>query len=111
MAEALQEVTKWEGNFPNHQYLVEGSKVLAYIKEGTKKPHYLSHPMNFDKRGRKFVTLKKNPFKDLTPSAEIVEVQGSKGNVYQVNITEGTCSCPSATFRGKCKHLDAVMKK
>ena len=105
MAEVVQETTAWD--FPNHTYLLEGSKMLAYIKAGTKKPIYLKHPMSFDKRGRKFIAVKKNPFtKKLEADPDTVEVAGSKGAVYLVNKKAGTCTCAGWNFRGHCRHLE-----
>lgn len=106
--QALKEVTVWKDNFPNHVYLLDGNNLVAYIKHGTKKPFYFKNPIKgFDKRGRKFVEVKPNPFKEQQKSATI-EVKGSKGNVYYVDPDAKTCTCPGFTFRGTCKHLENV---
>jgi len=34
--------------------------------------------------------------------------KGSKGNSYFVNVEEKTCTCPGFTFRGNCKHVEAL---
>ncbi len=100
--EALRETTG--GLFPPHVYLLEGTKLVAYIQTGTDKPFYFKNGIKgFDKRGRKFVTVTPNPF---TVKAEPrIEIQGSKGQVYYVNTEENSCTCPGYTFRGDCKHL------
>lgn len=104
--EAVTEVTEWnfEGPAPNHVYLMDGSKAVAYIPFGKGKAIYFSKPLVIDKRGRKFKPLKRNPFK-----VEVAEtrraVVGSKGETYWVDDREGTCTCPGFTFRGTCKHL------
>ena len=108
--EALREVTVWEGleyRQPNHIYLFDGSKAVAYIKWGEGAPEYFKNPMAIDKRGRKFVPADKKLFKQVKEESNVREVQGSKGQIYQVNDQEGTCSCPGFTFRGACKHLAA----
>ena len=40
-------------------------------------------------------------------------IKGSKDNTYIVVITDKgfTCDCPGFTFRGKCKHTEAVAQK
>lgn len=106
--EAVLEVTKWEGieyRQPNHIYLLEGDKVLAYIKWGEGKPEYLSGKIKIDRRGRKFVKSDINLFNIKGAKSNVREVQGSKGAVYQVDDEAGTCTCPGFTFRGTCKHL------
>lgn len=115
---ALKETTDWgNAKAPNHTYLVDGNNLIAYIKQGEIEPFYFKKPIKgFDKRGRKFDTLKSNPFKDWakllkahidveeTPSY-IKKVAGSKpGVTYEVNTDENTCTCPGYTFRGSCKH-------
>ena len=41
---------------------------------------------------------------------KIVEVAGSKGAVYKVNLTKNTCTCSAFKFgkKGTCKHLEEL---
>lgn len=109
MVKAVKETTVWncEHTQPNHIYLMEGDTVLAYIKWGKGEPEYLRTPLKIDRRGRKFEELKDNPFevKLQEQPSFIVRVKGSKGNEYEVNTAEHTCTCPGFTFRGDCKHI------
>jgi hypothetical protein len=51
--EALRETTG--GQFPPHTYLLNGTTLVAYIKQGTSQPYWFKNGIkNFDKRGRKF---------------------------------------------------------
>jgi SWIM zinc finger len=102
---AYKEITDW--TTPNHTYLLDGTNLLAYIKDGESQPFYFKNPIKgFDKRGRKFIELDDNPF-NVTVSSTLREVKGSKGNSYFVNDNDNTCTCPGFTFRGKCKHVEA----
>ena len=107
--EALKETTDWgKSNAPNHTYLLDGSNLVAYIKQGETTPFYFKNPIKgFDKRGRKFVVVKPNPFKTKVVSNTIA-VKGSKGNTYYVDPEAKTCTCSGFNFRGKCKHLEMV---
>jgi len=109
----LREVTEdWTVDFmPNHTYLVEGDVIIAY-KPWHDDPiqHLKSGKIKLDKRRRKFKEL---PFvasewgiEQPKPTSDIVEVAGSKGNVYRVNISAETCNCPGNTYRGYCKHIE-----
>lgn len=116
--EAIRETTVWDNNTPNHTYLLDGTTLVAYIKQSETTPIYLKKGIKgFDKRGRKFEVVKPSPFKDWakllkafveaepTPSY-IKKVAGSKpGVTYEVNTQEKTCTCPGFTFRGDCKHV------
>lgn len=103
--EALRETTG--GAFHPHVYLLDGNKLVAYIKSGEVEPFYFKNPIKgFDKRGRKFVTVTPNPFKVKTQS-NLIKVKGSNGNEYTIDPDEKTCNCPGFTFRGTCKHLAA----
>ena len=111
--EAVREITEWTGvdyRSPNHDYLLDGDRVIAYRPWGTAEIRVLSGKIKIDRRGRKFVKLEPNPFETPAINSEnlIVEVKGSKGNSYFVNKEEKTCTCPGFTFRGNCKHLEAV---
>jgi hypothetical protein len=51
--EALRETTG--GQFPPHTYLLNGTTLVAYIKQGTSQPYWFKNGIKgFDKRGRKF---------------------------------------------------------
>lgn len=106
--QALVETTG--GDFPAHTYLLDGTNLVAYIKVGETTPFYFKNPIKgFSKTGRKFETLKVNPFKPQQAQAVmpwIKRVQGSKPGVfYTVNTEEHTCTCQGFTFRGACKHI------
>lgn len=107
---AVREITQWnmEGQ-PNHTYLLDGDKIMAYIPNGKTEPTYFNRPMKFDRRGRKFTELKVNPFKTEIKS-NLIEVKGSNGNSYFVDPEKGTCSCPAFKFKGTCKHIKEVLE-
>lgn len=109
--EAVKETTVWADgkSAVNHTYLLDGDKMVAYIRYGTTEPFYFKQPIKgFSRSGRKFEKLTTNPFKvnvEETP-AYIKKVAGSKPGVfYTVNTDENTCTCPGYTFRGTCKHV------
>ncbi len=107
--EAIRETTDWA--VPGHTYLLDGTTLVAYIKKGDTEPFYFKNGIKgFDKRGRKFVSADKSLFETPQNAAEnaLVEVKGSKGNTYYVNIEEATCTCPGYTFRGRCKHTEEL---
>jgi hypothetical protein len=107
--DAIRETTDWDT--PNHTYLLDGTTLVAYIKQGETTPFYFSKGIkNFDKRRRTFVKADVSLFESHVESA-VIEVQGSKGSVYYVNPENATCTCPGFTFRGKCKHTDILVDK
>ena len=109
--EAVREVTEWsDSNNANHTYLLDGMKMVAYIKVGDTVPFYFKNPITIDKRGRKFVAVNPNPFKNVKEKSTIIKVQGSKGNVYSIDTEEKTCTCPGFTYRGTCKHITELVK-
>ena len=106
--EAVVETTEWSGDVqPNHKYLLDGAKVLAYIKQGSTTPFYFKNPITIDKRGRKFVPLKSNPFK-VKEKSTVIKVSGSKGQVYSIDTENKTCDCMGFQFRATCKHLQLI---
>lgn len=110
--EAVREITVWTGvnRQPNHDYLLDGDRVMAYRKWGEGEVIPCSGKVKLDRRGRKFVKLDPNPFGLFGKKKEplVIEVQGSKGAIYFVNPEEKTCSCPGFTFRNSCKHIKEV---
>ena len=101
--EALRETTG--GAFHPHVYLLDGNKLVSYIKSGDTEPFYFKNPIKgFDKRGRKFATVTPNPFKVKTQS-NLIKVKGSNGKEYTIDPEAKTCNCPGFTFRGACKHM------
>lgn len=102
--EAIKEITG--GLFPAHIYLLDGSTLVAYIKKDESDPFYFKNGIKgFDKRGRKFVPVDQQLFKQIKRKSNVITVQGSKGQVYTVDPDEKTCTCPGFTFRGSCKHV------
>ena len=103
--QAVREITKWEGaTQPNHTYLLDGDKMVAYIKFGKGEPFYFKKPIVISRSGRKFEQLKDSPFK-TEPKSDLIVVIGSKGNNYFIDPEAKTCTCSGFTFRGTCKHI------
>jgi hypothetical protein len=109
--EALKEITEWKVDFrqPNHTYLLDGTKVLAYRPWHTGEPVW-GTPMRFDRRYRKFepADLKLFGIVDAPASVHVnalQAVEGSKGAIYYVDPEAHTCTCPGYKFRGKCRHI------
>jgi SWIM zinc finger len=116
MAEAYKETTIWaDGSTSiNHTYLLEGDRMIAYMRSQTSVPFYFRTPIPIDRRGRKFERLETNPF-ELVASvvepqtvSELKEIEGSKGAKYYLNVEARTCTCPGFTYRGDCKHVKAL---
>jgi len=104
--EALRETTG--GQFPAHTYLLDGTKLVAYIKVSETKPFYFKNGIkHFDKRGRQFEKVDAGQFK-AKKASNLIEIKGSKGNSYFVNAEDNTCTCPGYTFRGACKHVAEI---
>jgi hypothetical protein len=105
--QAVRETTDWGTQATsNHTYLLDGNNLVAYIKQGHSEPFYFKSPIKgFDKRGRTFESADDTLFAKIEKPAGLVEVQGSKGQVYSVDLEAQTCTCPGFTFRGACKHV------
>ena len=106
---AVRETTVWKDVAvqSNHVYLMDGDKAVAYIKWGAGEAFYFKKPLRLDKRGRKFETLKTDPFK-VKPVSNMIRVEGSKGAVYEVDPDAKTCTCPGFLFRSQCKHIEGI---
>lgn len=120
MMQILQEVTDWSCDYKpcNHTYLIDSSKVYAYAVDGGKQIVKLNQPLVIDKRYRKFIKTTHSGLAKLmsnvVPSNVRIFNVKSKNKVYTVEVTDNStyrCGCTGFTFRGKCKHGDAVMQK
>ena len=108
---AVLETTKWDWECqPNHTYLLDGDKIVAYIPKGESTPKYFKGVLRINKRGRTFRELKVSPFKTQPSDKKIIKVQGSKGNTYEIDPVEKSCTCPGWMYRGKCKHIEEYLK-
>ena len=109
MAQAYKELTVWADapSAMNHTYLLEGDRMLAYIRAGTDKEFWFSKPITISRSGRKFVPVEPSPFTGIGGSIapQLREVVGSKGDSYLVDDEKNTCTCPGYTYRGTCKHI------
>ncbi len=100
--EALRETTG--GLFPAHTYLLDGTTLVAYIKNNESEPFYFKNGIKgFDRRGRKFEEVSPNPFKQLKKDTHGKTVIGSSGQTY--TVTAESCTCPGFTYRATCKHM------
>ena len=65
--EILKEVTVWDVEFrqPNHVYLLEGDKVIAYQPWGEGEIKVYPEPRRINKRYRKFIKFKTTVFDGL----------------------------------------------
>lgn len=108
--EAVREVTIWDLNFqPNHIYLLDGDRIIAYIPKGSTEVRVSkSGKIKLDRRGRKFEQADISLFDGVKNSTNTIIVQGSKGKTYTVDPDANTCTCPGFTYRGTCKHLTAL---
>jgi hypothetical protein len=113
-----QETTMWEGDIPNHIYLLDDSKskMYAYVKAGTDSVFTFTKPISISTRGRKFTAIQNTfNYKIVNPKteADTWQVAGSKGDMYTVSLSKGEykCSCTGFKYHGKCKHIDQVKSK
>ena len=108
MIEVLQEVTDWGNQAVSNgiYHINDLGQLVAYQAPQGKLKTFKNPIKQFSKSHRKFKTIDQyydNSEATLAPHVTIVK--GSKGNEYQVDTKEGTCSCPGYKFRGDCKHV------
>ena len=88
--QAFKEITVWADSNTaiNHTYLLDGDKMVAYIRYGTTEPFWFKTPIKISKSGRKFEQVSDDLFNlsmnVLTPN-NIKEVTGSNGTKYIIN--------------------------
>ena len=107
--EAIREITDWGiPEAKNHTYLIDGSSLIAMIRNGENTPRFFKNPIRgFSKSGRKFVRLDIGLFGQV-PKTNKIEVSGSNGSKYNVDKESKTCTCPGFVFRRACKHVVAL---
>jgi hypothetical protein len=115
----LKETTIWncEHAVPNHTYLLDGKgKVIAYANESDGSISQLKTGFILDKRYRKFIEVKNPALSQLIEkpigNVRIFKVK-SKDKEYTVQLQGKSlsCTCTGFSFRGKCKHIEAVSKQ
>ena len=106
------ETTNWEDSTPNGIYLLNDSKskMYAFRPVGTGEIKVFKNPIRIDLRGRKFAVNSvqfKTELKEPEPEGRVIEVRGSKGDIYKVTDVNGnlSCTCSGFRFRGECKHI------
>jgi hypothetical protein len=117
----LKEVTQWKVPYrqPNHVYLMDGDRALAYVRWGQGEPEYFATPTRIDRRGRKFIEVNNDWGFKVTVRAPAPEpgqswtVTGSRGDTYTVKLDAGrwSCTCPGHSFRGRCRHVNEQQEK
>ena len=110
---AYTEITQWQVPYtaPNHEYLLDGDRMLAYRAHGQGNPVFFKNPIRFDRRGRKFIEIDTAVFNIAKEvESKLIAVAGSKGNTYYINPEDNSCTCPGYMFRGSCKHVKDLVK-
>jgi hypothetical protein len=106
MIEILLETTDW-GKYKvnNGMYHVNGAGQLVAYQPNAESPlQVLKSPSKqFSKSRRKFKKIGAYP--EVHNDPKVLIVKGSKGNEYQIDTDNGTCTCPGYTYRGNCKHV------
>jgi hypothetical protein len=113
----FQETTEWSTPAVNHIYLLSDDKckMYAYVRGDNNQLTEFKRPIGIDTRGRKFKVVE-NTFGYKIPTMQSLnpnwKVEGSKGDVYTVELVNGRykCSCAGFKFRHKCSHIDKVPK-
>lgn len=106
MIRILRETTGQVDDFfyQPHLYYVNEKDKLVWFQAGdySRGLDKYPKPLKFDMRGRKFEQVGTVPEEH---DDEIIQVAGSNGKMYQVNVSKKTCTCPGFKFRGECKHI------
>ena len=57
----------------------------------------------------KYMTYKPREIKPVA-GEKVWQVEGSKGNIYTVRLSNGSysCTCPGFGFRRKCRHITEI---
>ena len=108
------ETTDYRDRVANGIYLLNDSKSKMYaFRPATGEIKVFKNPIRIDVRGRKFVLNSvqfKTNVREEEPEGRVIEVRGSKGDVYKVVELNGnySCTCSGFKFRGDCRHVKSV---
>jgi hypothetical protein len=109
------ETTDYKDPVPNGIYLLDDSKtkMYAFRPRATDEIKVFKNFIRIDTRGRKFIV---NPVQFPTqvaepePEGRVIEVQGSRGDVYKLTELNGnwSCTCSGFRFRSHCRHIESL---
>jgi hypothetical protein len=109
------ETTDYRDAIKNGVYLLDDSKskMYAFRSPVTNSIKVFRNPIRMDMRGRKFMV---NPVQFPTqvtepePEGRVIEVQGSRGDVYKLTELNGnwSCTCSGFKFRSQCRHIESL---
>lgn len=119
--QVIKETTVWNTDYSviNHTYLLDNSNhLIAYARGDTGEIIISkSKTITIDKRYRTFKIVKHPGLEKLVKTEKqngvrLFKVQSGQ-KVYNVEIRENgyICTCTGFSFRGKCKHGEAVAEK
>ena len=112
MIRILKEITGTKDGFTYHPhiYYVNDADKLVWFQVGdySRGLDKYAVPKKFFRSGRKFEKI--GTIEEDIP-ANIMQIAGSKGNTYQVDLDEKTCTCSGFRFRGACKHVNQALEK
>lgn len=108
----VQETTVFsDAKMPNHSYLLNDTGIAIGMRKFSEGPVVrFRTPLRLDIRGRTF-KLVDDLGSDADVSSKVVEVAGSKGDVYFVDVFRKQCSCTGFKYRGECKHIAIAESK
>ena len=108
----MQETTRFsDATAPNHSYLFSKTGVAIGMQKFSQGPVVLFRtPLAIDTRGRTF-TLVDDLGADSPAADTTIQVVGSKGDVYTVDLESHRCTCPRFKYYGDCKHIAAAIKQ
>lgn len=108
----VQETTVFtDAKMPNHSYLLDDAGIaIGMRKFSAGEVVRFRTPLRLDIRGRTF-KLVDDLGSDAEDSSRVVEVAGSRGDVYFVDLYRKQCSCTGFKYRGDCKHIAIAESK
>ncbi len=112
-----EQVTVKSSSDPSKEYLVDVTNQNCTCPDYKYRGGPCKHIQKVSKKRVKVITRKKEDLKQVkkADSSNIVEVPSfnSSGEVYKVDVTNTTCTCPDYKYRGGpnylCKHIKQLV--